>query len=101
MASPNIFATVLFSVGPLPIGETVVTTWGVMLFLFLVSWLSTRRLSIEPGAWQVALEGIVGAIQDAIEAVLPEYCAKRAALYRFPMDLSGHRQFDRYHSGPA
>ena len=73
MATPNTFETVLFSVGPFPIGETIVTTWGVMLFLFLISWFSTRRLNIEPGAWQVALEGIVCAIQDAIEAVLPEY----------------------------
>jgi F-type H+-transporting ATPase subunit a len=44
-----------------------------MFLLFVMSWSSTRRLKLEPGAWQVALEGIVSAIQDAIEAVLPEY----------------------------
>ncbi|HEY7319093.1 MAG TPA: F0F1 ATP synthase subunit A [Candidatus Binatia bacterium] len=73
MASSDTLASVLFRVGPLPISETVATTWGLMLLLFVMSWLSTRRLKLEPGPWQVALEGIVGAIQDAIEAVLPEY----------------------------
>ena len=73
MASSDTLASVLFRVGPLPISETVATTWGLMLLLFVMSWVSTRRLKLEPGDWQVALEGIVGAIQDAIEAVLPEY----------------------------
>ncbi len=73
MADANTFARMLFHLGPLSIGETVVTTWALMLMIFLVSWLSTRRLRLEPGPWQVGLEGIVGAIQDAIEAVLPEY----------------------------
>jgi F-type H+-transporting ATPase subunit a len=73
MASPETLTSVLFRVGPLPISETVATTWGLMLLLLLISWLSTRRLKLEPGPWQVALEGIVGAIQDAIDAVLPEH----------------------------
>jgi F-type H+-transporting ATPase subunit a len=73
MASADTLASVLFRVGLFPISETVATTWGLMLLLFVMSWFSTRRLKLEPGPWQVAIEGIVGAIQDAIEAVLPEY----------------------------
>lgn len=73
MTSSDTLTSVLFRVGPFSISETVATTWGIMLLLFAISWLSTRRLRLEPGPWQVALEGIVGAIQDAIEAVLPEY----------------------------
>jgi len=73
MTSPIIFASVLFHLGPLPVSDTVATTWGLMLFLFLLCSLSTRRLSLEPGAWQAALEGAVTAIQDAVESVLPEY----------------------------
>ena len=73
MASANPLTPALFHLGRFPISETVVTTWGLMALLFLVSWLSTRRLKLEPGPWQVALEGIVSAIQDAIEAVLPDY----------------------------
>ncbi len=73
MAGNDRFHTVLFYLGPLPLSETVVTTWAVMLCLLLISWLSTRRLRVDPGPWQAALEGVVGAIQDAIEAVLPEH----------------------------
>jgi F-type H+-transporting ATPase subunit a len=73
MAGNAQFETVLFNLGPLPISETVVTSWAVMLGLLIVAWLSTRRVTLEPGAWQVALEGVVGAIQDAIEAVLPQH----------------------------
>jgi F-type H+-transporting ATPase subunit a len=67
------FESILFRLGPLPISETVVTTWGLMLVLLLVCWLFTRRLNLEPGPSQVVLEGAVGTIQDAIEAVLPGY----------------------------
>ena len=73
MASPDPLTPAAFHLGRLPISETVATTWGLMVLLFLVSWLSTRRLKLEPGPWQVALEGIVSAIQDAIEAVLPDH----------------------------
>ncbi|HEY7221057.1 MAG TPA: F0F1 ATP synthase subunit A [Candidatus Binatia bacterium] len=73
MASNEQFEIILFNLGPLPISETVVTTWAAMLCLLVISWLSTRRLTLDPGPWQVALEGTVGAIEDAIEAVLPEH----------------------------
>ncbi len=55
-----------------PISETVITTWGIMAALFIVCRLSTRRLRMDPGPWQVALEGIVSTIEDAIAAVLPD-----------------------------
>jgi F-type H+-transporting ATPase subunit a len=62
-----------FHIGPYAITETVITTWGIMLVLFLVSWFSTRRLRIEPGGWQTMLEGIVAAMEDAVTAVLGEH----------------------------
>jgi F-type H+-transporting ATPase subunit a len=55
-----------------PISETVITTWGIMLVLWLGCWLSTRRLRRDPGLWQVVLEGVVGTIESAIAAVLPD-----------------------------
>lgn len=73
MATAGTLPSIVFHVGPLPISETVVTTWALLLALFLVSWLSTRRLKLDPGRWQVTLEGILATIQDAIEAVLPDY----------------------------
>jgi F-type H+-transporting ATPase subunit a len=59
-----------------PVTETVLTTWGIVLVLFVGSWLSTRRLSLEPGPWQTALEGVVTAIEDAIANVLPEHASR-------------------------
>ena len=79
----------LFNFGPLPISETVVTTWAAMLCLLVISWLSTRRLTLDPGPWQVALEGIVGAIEDAIEAVLPGMHCRSAAVCRLVVDFCG------------
>ncbi|HVW11974.1 MAG TPA: F0F1 ATP synthase subunit A [Bryobacteraceae bacterium] len=58
------------------IHETVWTTWGVMLFLFLLCWLSSRRLRTNPGPWQTALEGVVSAIESAIAEVVPEHAAR-------------------------
>ena len=55
------------------INETVITTWCVMVFLFLLSWLTTRGMQRSPGMWQTAVEGVVSVIQDAIAAVNPQY----------------------------
>ena len=65
-------ASVVFSLGWLRITATVVTTWGILLAFGFCAWLATRRLSVhEPGMVQTALEGLVQAIEDAIEGVLP------------------------------
>lgn len=60
----------------LPVSGTVLTTWAIMLALAAVAWLSTRRLRLEPGPWQVVLEAVVATIEDAIAAVLPEHAAR-------------------------
>jgi F0F1-type ATP synthase, subunit a len=60
------------SIGSLHISLTVMTTWGLLLFLGLGSWLLTRHLSAQtPGLLQTALEGTVQSIQTAIDNVLP------------------------------
>lgn len=61
----------LFYLGSLAISTTVVTTWGIMIVLALVSWLVTRRLSLDPGPLQVAVEGVLQAIHAAVDEVLP------------------------------
>jgi F-type H+-transporting ATPase subunit a len=63
--------SVVFRLGPLAVTSTVVTTWGIMLLLTVCAWLATRRLALDPGPLQTALEGAVLAIDDAIRAVLP------------------------------
>ncbi|MBS1221242.1 MAG: synthase subunit [Proteobacteria bacterium] len=63
---------VWFSIGPFGITATVGTTWILLLAFGLGCWLATRRLSVEnPGVFQTALEGVVQAIESAIDAVLP------------------------------
>ncbi len=63
---------VVFSLGGFGITTTVVTTWGLMLLFGVGCWLATRRLCVErPGLLQTALEGVVQAIESAIDSVLP------------------------------
>lgn len=56
--------------------ETVLTTWGLMAVLGILAAISTRRLAIEPGRWQTASEGVVLAIQQALEEVTPQYASR-------------------------
>jgi F-type H+-transporting ATPase subunit a len=64
------------TLGGLVVTQTVLTTWAIMLALAVLAWLSTRRLHLEPGPWQTVLEGVVGAIEEAIAAVLPEHTSR-------------------------
>lgn len=61
--------TPVFEIGPVIITDTVVTTWVIMALLAALSWAVTRRLRIDPGPLQSAVEGVVLTIEDAIEEV--------------------------------
>ena len=64
--------SIVFFLGPFGITTTVVTTWCILFALGLGGWLVTRRLAVDdPNLLQTALEGVVQAIDSAIEAVLP------------------------------
>lgn len=69
-------ADVLFQIGPLAITDVVVITWVLMLLLGSGAWLATRRLRIDPGSVQTALEGIVSAIDQAVREVLPNHAER-------------------------
>lgn len=73
MASAADFVTEVLRIGPLRIANTVVVTWGIMLALWAAAWAVTRRWQVIPGAWQVAIEGSISAIEDAIRSVLPDH----------------------------
>jgi len=62
-----------FALGPVLIGASLLTTWGIMLAITVIAWLSTRHLALLPGSIQTAVEGIVAAIDEAISAVAPEH----------------------------
>jgi len=63
-------ADTLFHVGPVMISGTVITTWGIMLFLWLLSMALAQGLRLQPGIWQTASEGIIAVIEGAINQVL-------------------------------
>lgn len=65
-------AAIWFHVGPLAITSIVATTWGMMLVLTLFCWQATRNLTLDPGPLQTMLEGIVSAMEESINAVLPD-----------------------------
>jgi F-type H+-transporting ATPase subunit a len=62
-----------FALGPVMISGSVITTWGIMLAIALVAWLSTRHLTMLPGKWQTSVESIIVAIDEAISAVAPKH----------------------------
>lgn len=64
-------ATPVFSMGPIDVTMPVVTTWGVMLVLVTVAWITTRHLRPDPGRVQVVVEGLIGAMDGAVREVLP------------------------------
>ena len=60
----------LFHAGPVPITSIVVTTWAVMAVIVLAAWLGTRRMRIDAGRWQAALEVVVETIGTQIREIV-------------------------------
>ena len=73
MNNTELLQHVVWRIGPVEITDTVITTWGVMLVLWLFSWLVSRRLRDKPGVLQTAVEGGIIAIEEAVRSVLPEH----------------------------
>ena len=73
MTEGNLQIAPLVQLGPVAITNTVVTTWAIMALIWLLSWLVSRRLRLDPGPVQTAAEGIVSAIDEAISAVAPQH----------------------------
>ncbi len=63
---------ILWHLGPLPITRTVVTTWALMGLLGALAFAATRRMTLEPGPRQTAIEGIVEALDNGVHAILPD-----------------------------
>jgi F-type H+-transporting ATPase subunit a len=73
MTSAYLFGTMPY-LGKIQISGSIITSWGLMLFLAVVSWLSARMLRESPRNYQVVLEGVVSTMEGAIESVLPGNC---------------------------
>ncbi|TAJ94413.1 MAG: F0F1 ATP synthase subunit A [Gammaproteobacteria bacterium] len=60
-------------IGPFGVSETVITTWGIMLVLWLLCLVFIRRLKLEqPGPVQTAVEYLILAIERAVTDILPQ-----------------------------
>ncbi|KOO10248.1 ATP synthase subunit A, partial [Vibrio xuii] len=55
------------------IDNTIVTTWGIMGVIGLIAWLLSRKLSINPGLVQTAVEGMIASIENVISEVAPQH----------------------------
>jgi len=67
----NIFPEKVFSIGPVDITDTVITTWLVMAVIITISLFLTRRLSVKPDMRQEAVEAVFEAIEKNVKDVLP------------------------------
>lgn len=77
MGKPEFLQLLVFHLGWFSVGTTVLTTWFLMSALLIVTWLGTRRLSVEaPSRLQIAMEGTVLALQTAIEEIAPGHTAR-------------------------
>jgi F-type H+-transporting ATPase subunit a len=71
----------LFTLGPVPITEPVVVTWGLMAALAFASFLVTRSLTLVPSRAQTVLEVVVRAIEDQIQETMRTSPARYLPLF--------------------
>jgi len=67
----NIFPETIFSLGPVSITDTVLTTWVVMAVIIIVVYIFTRNLSIKPTVFQEVLEAVLEAMEKTVKDMLP------------------------------
>ena len=64
-------APTIFTVGPVPVTETVVVTWGVMGMLTVVALILRSRLNPRrPGSLQIAAEGLITWLDTEIRNII-------------------------------
>lgn len=77
----------LFHVGPVPVTTVVVTTWVIMAVVVGLAWLGTRRMKVDAGRWQAALEVVVetieGQIRDVVQREPGRYVPLLGTLFLF------------------
>ena len=67
MGIESVFPRTLFFIGPVPIRDTVLQTWIVVIVLAaLAFWTSKKHSAWEPGRWQLALEAVYEYVENLI-----------------------------------
>lgn len=83
--------------------DTLVTMWGAMLFILIVAFLATKKLSIIPTKLQVVFEGILGFFWDMSDSLMGKEGRKHipliASLFLFIVtaNLMGQLPWKLYH----
>ncbi|MGO9062643.1 MAG: F0F1 ATP synthase subunit A [Candidatus Binataceae bacterium] len=67
---------ILFSLGPVPITEPVVVTWGIMAAMTIGSYIAARRLTLHPSRGQALLEIAVDTIRSQLSDAMGVDCAR-------------------------
>jgi len=65
--------TTSFTIGILTIHPSIISTWGVMVFIISLVWLGTRNMQMFPSGVQIVIEAIFEAIEQAILEVAPKH----------------------------
>ncbi|ERH41115.1 F0F1 ATP synthase subunit A [Legionella pneumophila str. Leg01/53] len=74
MGEEGFLAHFAFSIGGLPITQSVLTTWFIMISLFIMAWSTTYKCSLlQPSTYQLIWEGVLSTMYDAIKEVLPDH----------------------------
>ncbi|MBI4065435.1 F0F1 ATP synthase subunit A [Candidatus Gottesmanbacteria bacterium] len=69
----SLAAETLWRVGGFPISNALLATWLVMAFIAIVSFVSTRKLTLVPGHAQSLAELLVGGLYDFFEGVIGKH----------------------------
>lgn len=65
--------TYSFTIGIITIHASIISTWGVMVFIISLVWLGTRNMQMFPSGVQTVIEAIFEVIEQAILEVAPEH----------------------------
>ncbi|MGI6103418.1 MAG: F0F1 ATP synthase subunit A [Patescibacteria group bacterium] len=69
MPEIHLASSVLFNLGPIPVTNTILTTWIVMALIGSFAFLATRQMALIPQGLQNVFEGILEALLGLIEQV--------------------------------
>lgn len=69
----SLAAEIVTRIAGFPISNALITTWLVMVFLIIISYLVTRDLKLVPGNGQSIVEMIVGGLYDFFSTVTGKY----------------------------
>lgn len=77
-ASGGAAAEKLFSIGPLPVTNSMVTSWVVSIILIVVIRMAVGRASLVPTRGQAVVEGLAEGVLDLIEPIVGKKVVKAA-----------------------